>query len=378
MRPKSNPRSLNFRCRSCDSQSTSVLISKKNFPLYIWPLPKSEITRLKDINVHLCDDCGFMQLQNIDNQDISEIYRDEAFNIENKSQNINRYRALTSNNQSKFNSSKVLEVGGGRNSFIHNIPKSAEKWIADFDIDKELLPAINGSFVGDFLDLDINHNDFDYVFMFHILEHFNNPGLALKKVRKILHRNGRLIIEVPNFAFVAKQRPYYALFHMHISMFTKESLLFILMRNGFKCIDFFSSEDVLFAEFSLGDFKTSEGCKNQSLRHLNELIFFSDKSSLTLQNYFKELPNCQIAIFGAGGSSTLFLYNYPFLIERVSYALDNDKNKIGRFLCNGKIPIISPTNSLEKIDYVIVLEESHIQFIEANNVSYINIRKILF
>ena len=102
MQPKSNSRSLNFRCRSCDSQSTSVLISKKNFPLYIWPLPKSEITRLKDINVHLCEDCGFIQLQNIDNQDISEIYREEAFNIENKSQNINRYRALTYNNQSKF------------------------------------------------------------------------------------------------------------------------------------------------------------------------------------------------------------------------------------------------------------------------------------
>ena len=214
--------------------------------------------------------------------------------------------------------------------------------------------------------------------MFHILEHFNDPSLALKKARKLLNKNGKLIIEVPNFAFVVDQRPYYALFHMHISMFTKESLLSILMRNGFNCTKFFSSNDVLFAEFSLGSFNTPENSKNKSLTHLNELLSFSDKSNLVLRNYFKELPDCQIAIFGAGGSSTLFLYNYPFLIERISYALDNDKDKIGRYLCNGEIPIISPTNSSAKVDYVIVLEESHIQFIESDSLNLINIRQILF
>ena len=366
-----------FRCRSCDSKSTLVSIIKSDFPLYIWPLPKSKKTKLADINVHLCNDCGYMQLQNIDNQTISEIYRDEAFNIVNESQNINRYKTLTSNDNSTFNNTKVLEVGGGINPFIQNLPKSAKKWVADFDIDKKILPVLNGIFIGDFVEIDIDQNNFDYIFMFHILEHFNNPSLALQKTRKLLNSNGRLVIEVPNFAFVAKHMPYYALFHMHISMFTKESLLSIMMRHGFNCTNFFTSNDVLFAEFSLGDYKTSKNLKNISLRYLNELQSITNKSSLTLQNYFKKLSDCKIAIFGAGGSTTLFLYNYPFLIEKISYAMDNDKNKIGRYLCNGKISIISPANTNEKIDYVIVLEENHIQLIENNNVILINIRKIL-
>ena len=105
--------SSNFSCRCCNSHSTLVAIHKKNFPLYIWPLPKSEITRLMDINVHLCINCGYIQLQNINNEVISEIYRDKAFNIENEIQNINRYEALTFNDQSKFSNTKVLEVGGG-------------------------------------------------------------------------------------------------------------------------------------------------------------------------------------------------------------------------------------------------------------------------
>ena len=114
--------------------------------------------------------------------------------------------------------------------------------------------------------------------MFHVLEHFNNPGLALKKIRNLLKANGRLIIEVPNFAFFLKQKPYYSIFHMHISMFTKDTLLSLLFRNGFKCIDFFRADNVLFAEFALGDYKISENLKDNSLNYLNELKSITTKS----------------------------------------------------------------------------------------------------
>ena len=43
------------------------------------------------------------------------------------------------------------------------------------------------------VDIEINQKEFDYVFMFHVLEHFNNPGLALQKVRGLLNNKGRLI-----------------------------------------------------------------------------------------------------------------------------------------------------------------------------------------
>ena len=366
-----------FRCRSCNSDSIFLSITKTDFPLYIWPLPKGEKSRLEDINVYICNECGYIQLQDIDDQTISEIYRDKAFNIENESQNTNRYKILTNSDKSKFDNKKVLEVGGGRNSFINNIPNNSEKWVADFDIDKKILPTLNGSLIGDFLTLNINQNNFDYIFMFHILEHFNNPGLALQKARDLLNKEGRLIVEVPNFDFVSKQRPHYALFHMHISMFTEESLLSILMRYGFTCITMLIVKDVLFAEFSLSELKATKKNNINSLKCLDNLKSKINKSYFILQNIFEKLHNSRIAIFGAGGSSTLFLYNYPFLIEKISYAFDNDKNKIGRFICNGKIPIISPVKFKGKIDYVIVLEEKHIKFMNNNSFNYINIKEVL-
>ena len=69
-------------CRSCKSKALKVYSSRKNFPLYIWPLEKKENTPLNDINVFICSDCGYLQLQDINEEMIFQIYRDKAFNIE--------------------------------------------------------------------------------------------------------------------------------------------------------------------------------------------------------------------------------------------------------------------------------------------------------
>ena len=86
------------------------------------------------------------------------------------------------------------------------------------------------------------------------------------------------------------------------------------------------------------------------------------------------MGNDKVAIFGAGGATTLFLFNFPFLIERLSCALDNDDNKWGRFICNGKIPILPPEEvEFLGIKHVIVLQECHIEYMANNKINYINI-----
>ena len=188
-----------INCRSCDSKSLELSASRKKFPLYIWPLPKTESTRLEDIQLYVCNDCGYIQLQNMDDETISEIYRNEAFNIENPKQNIKRHNLITKSDACKFQNTKVLEIGGGRNAFVGMLPENSEKWVADFSIDEGVNSVLKGAFVGNFIDIEIKQKEFDYVFMFHVLEHFNSPGLALDKIRKLLKNTGKLIIEVPNF-----------------------------------------------------------------------------------------------------------------------------------------------------------------------------------
>ena len=364
-------------CRSCNTVVNKYTSIRKGFPLYIWPLPKEETTRLDDVLLYVCDHCGHMQLQKMDQEFISQIYRDKAFNIENFDQNISRYKILTKGNLNLFDNTKVLEIGGGRNSFTGVLPIESEKWGADFSVDEDVSLNLKGKFIGDFLDLEIREKDFDYIFMFHVLEHFNHPGLALEKIKKLLKERGKLIIEVPNFSVESEQIPYYTLFHMHISLFTKESLISFLGRYGFTCNNFYINDSVLLAEFCFDDNASNAKINTNSLAQVHNLENNIRRYHLILKKKFKDVRSGSVAIFGAGGATTLFLFNFPFLIDKISCALDNDKNKIGRFLCNGKIPIIHPGDiDRNTVDYIIVLNNNHIGLMVDNTFKYISIEKL--
>ena len=96
-----NPFSLE-NCRSCNSTSLELSTTRAKFPLYIWPLKVNDYTALEDIGIFICLDCGYIQLQNISKEQISEIYRDEAFNLENPEQNNERLQLLTKKNTNRF------------------------------------------------------------------------------------------------------------------------------------------------------------------------------------------------------------------------------------------------------------------------------------
>ena len=281
-------------CRSCKSSSVDICSSRAKFPLYIWPLAEGESTPLEDINVYICNDCGYIQLQNMDDKTISEIYRDEAFNIENRDQKLERLRLMTIEDNKKFENTKVLEIGGGRNTFLGVLPNTSEKWVADFSIDDRVKSEVEGAYEGNFIEIDITQKSFDYVFMFHVLEHFNEPSLALEKTKSLLSNKGKIIIEVPNFAYEAEHRPDYTIFHMHISLFTKTSLISLMMRHGFSCLNFFKKDEILLAEFCLDNLETPQNHKEHSLAKLSNadsnINRCSTKLKTQLQEKLEKLP----------------------------------------------------------------------------------------
>lgn len=364
-------------CRSCKSSLVEVQSSRVKFPLYIWPLPVKESTPLADIHVYVCNDCGYLQLQNMNDEIISHIYRDEAFNIENRDQKLERLKLMLTESRLKFQKTKVLEIGGGRNSFLGILPNSSEKWVSDFSIEEDVQSEVEGTFEGDFVDMEISQKDFDYIFMFHVLEHFNDPSSALEKAKSLLNNEGKIIIEVPNFGYESEYRPDYTFFHMHISLFTKTSLVSLMMRHGFSCSNLFKEDEVLLAEFNVGGSTLPQSHLENSLKYLSNVESNISKCHSKLENLLEGVGSGKIAIFGGGGASTLFLYNYPFLIDRVTFALDNNLDKVGRTLCNGKVQIVNPDKiSSLNISHVIVLDSAHIDYVANDEVNYINIGDI--
>lgn len=84
--------------------------------------------------------------------------------------------------------------------------------------------------------LDRLKGPYDVIVFWHVLEHFQNPNGALKKAKKLLTNNGRIIIAVPNIASwqaaIGKANWYHLDPPRHLHHFTSESLKIILERHN--------------------------------------------------------------------------------------------------------------------------------------------------
>ena len=98
--------------------------------------------------------------------------------------------------------------------------------------------------MGTWESVKVEENGVDLILMIHVLEHFEDPNLVLKKIHQALKQNRYLYIEVPN---ILKPNPpskrlskWFAIEHNYY--FSLATLTFFLQMNGFSLIR--SLEDI--------------------------------------------------------------------------------------------------------------------------------------
>lgn len=135
---------------------------------------------------------------------------------------------------------KILEIGGGDGIFLYvmkrygwethgvEINKTAVKTARKYGLNVRYGTIFQGKYPSGY---------FDVVRLWHVLEHLHNPYETLIETRRILRKDGTLIIGVPNInSFVAK------LFKerwsgwdvpIHLYHFSKDTITELLNRTGF-------------------------------------------------------------------------------------------------------------------------------------------------
>lgn len=111
--------------------------------------------------------------------------------------------------QSRKNFPKVLDVGGGLGlfslNFKLNFPKS-EIFILDYSLHEGIRETLTKNptlRIKDYIKADIqkvtpfDSNNFNLIFALDILEHVENPSIAIDEILRILKKNGLLFVSVP-------------------------------------------------------------------------------------------------------------------------------------------------------------------------------------
>lgn len=144
----------------------------------------------------------------------------------------------------------ILDLGCGRGFMLYFLKKyfryqrvtgtQLDIKAASFAKNKLALEIYNK----DLLDLNLKHQSFDLITMWHVLEHVPQPEKYLQKIYKLLNKSGTLIIEVPNFkswsrTFAAKYWLGLDLKY-HLYFFTPAVLTQMLRNNYFSIVNIHS------------------------------------------------------------------------------------------------------------------------------------------
>jgi SAM-dependent methyltransferase len=137
---------------------------------------------------------------------------------------------------------RLLDVGCATGNFLSLVKERGwEIWGVEFNphaaataarrLNAEVLP-------GDLVDLDLPRERFDVVTLFHVIEHVIDPRRTVGKIREVLKRNGRLVLETPDFGSKSARRMGAKWPHVkpreHLYYFDEQSLRKLLSEEGFQ------------------------------------------------------------------------------------------------------------------------------------------------
>ena len=134
---------------------------------------------------------------------------------------------------------KVLDFGCGNGGFLNSAKKIAKKAVG-IELQKTVRDFHNQNGLEVFENLDEAKEKFDYITLFHVLEHLKDPVELLKTLGEKLTEDGQMIIEVPNSndALITLYKNYWFMrftyWSCHLYLFNEQTLLEVAKKAGYR------------------------------------------------------------------------------------------------------------------------------------------------
>ena len=170
----------------------------------------------------------------------------------------------------KVSQGRVLEIGASNGVMLDIFAENGwQTWGVEPSASAQRAKRKGHRIITTFFEkADLPENYFDAVIANHTLEHMDNPVLVLKKIHRLLKKDGIVYVDVPNAGglgakILGKHWPYrLPLEHKH--QFTKQSLSKVFREAGFEVIHFESRSGLFeFADPMLEVWQSLVGMKKR-------------------------------------------------------------------------------------------------------------------
>lgn len=151
---------------------------------------------------------------------------------------VQKYVDLNSNTE-------VMDVGCAVGTFLLHVNEKRNCNISGVDFKEGLdYPGFDkiNFYEGLFYEQDIEEEKYDLVTMWHFLEHCYDPNRSLEMAKKILKKDGKLVIEVPrldSFTFRLFGRKWPGVqAPQHTVLYSKKAFLAMMEKHGFRVVKY--------------------------------------------------------------------------------------------------------------------------------------------
>ena len=270
----------------------------------------------------------------------------------------------------KKNVGNCLEIGGG-DGLNMNFLNFKKYTICDPFVKTSLKSKVK--FISNYFEnVNFNGEKFDTIILLSVLEHCKNAEEMVKKVHKVLKKNGKIYIVIPNSDKQFAYADFNALVHEHITYFSTEGIFNLFSKHNLKIENYYQQNDSAFFCAS------HESRTNKNLSVLSTLKLQDIKRNYMTQIYrfnnFVFKNNSKIIFLGATNGLNTLLY-HASRKEKINYKKirisDNDPYKWGKYIGSHPLPIL-PINQINKSDIVCIsalsFSEEIIKKLEKNQI----------
>ena len=211
---------------------------------------------------------------------------------------------------------------------------------------------------------------YDLIIANNVLNHSNDPENFLKASKKLMCKDGTLIVEFPYWLNLIKDKKFDQIYHEHVSYFTVKYLKLFLNKISLSITDIQETEYHggslrVFIEF--GQCNLGDKIVNDYIKKEENLGLFKKK---TYDNFMRQIKKRKILLLkkiikykslnytivgvGAAAKANTFINYMGFNNEIIDFVTDVSKFKIGKWLPLSRIPI-KHDNNLKNIKKLCVI-----------------------